>query len=85
MINVTRNEEHDNLTVMLGNFEDIRLDEKFDYVTLIGVFEYSICYINSDNPFMDMLERAKSFLKPGGKLLIAIENKYGLKYFAGAT
>lgn len=85
MINATRNEKHDNLTIMLGNFEDIKLTEKFDYVTLIGVFEYSICYINSDNPFMDMLKKAKSFLKPGGKLLIAIENKYGLKYFAGAT
>lgn len=84
-INAVRNEAYDNLTIMLGNFEDIRLDEKFDYVTLIGVFEYSICYINSETPFMDMLIRAKSFLKPGGKLLIAIENKYGLKYFAGAT
>lgn len=85
MVNVTRNEQYDNLTIMLGNFEDIQIQEKFDYVTLIGVFEYSICYINSDNPFMDMLKRAKSFLKPGGKLFIAIENKYGLKYFAGAT
>lgn len=84
-INATRNEQYDNLTIMVGNFEDIRLTEQFDYVTLIGVFEYSICYINSDNPFMDMLERARSFLKPGGKLFIAIENKYGLKYFAGAT
>lgn len=84
-INALRNDEYDNLTIMLGNFEDIRLTKKFDYVTLIGVFEYSICYMNSENPFMDMLKRAKSFLKPGGKLFIAIENKYGLKYFAGAT
>lgn len=84
-INALRNKEYDNLTIMLGNFEDIRLTKKFDYVTLIGVFEYSICYINSENPFTDMLNRAKSLLKPGGKLFIAIENKYGLKYFAGAT
>lgn len=84
-INATRNEKHKNLKIMLGNFEDIKLTEKFDYVTLIGVFEYSICYINSENPFMDMLNRAKGFLKPGGKLFIAIENKYGLKYFAGAS
>lgn len=84
-INAIRNEAYDNLTIMLGNFEDIRLTEKFDYVTLIGVFEYSICYINGDDPFTDMLKRAKSFLKPGGSLFIAIENKYGLKYFAGAA
>lgn len=85
MINATRNEQYNNLTIMLGNFEDIKIEEKFDYVTLIGVFEYSICYINSDDPFMDMLNKAKSFLKPGGKLIIAIENKYGMKYFTGAS
>lgn len=85
MINATRNEQYNNLKIMLGNFEDIKITEKFDYVTLIGVFEYSICYINSENPFMDMLKRARSFLKPGGKLFIAIENKYGLKYFSGAS
>lgn len=83
-INAYRNKDHDNLEIMVGNFEDILIDEKFDYVTLIGVLEYSIYYINSENPFIDMLKKAKSFLKPGGKLLIAIENKYGLKYFAGA-
>ena len=85
MVNATRNEAYDNLTIMLGNFEDIKIEEKFDYVTLVGVFEYSIYYINSDDPFGDMLRKAKSFLKPGGKLIIAIENKYGMKYFAGAT
>lgn len=85
MINATRNEQYNNLKIMLGNFEDIKLTEKFDYVTLIGVFEYSIYYINSENPFMDMLKKAKSFLKPDGKLIIAIENKYGLKYFSGAS
>jgi hypothetical protein len=31
-----------------------------------------------------MLRRVKQFLKPGGKLIVAIENKYGLKYWAGA-
>jgi len=85
MVNATRNEEYNNLTIMLGNFEDIKIEEKFDYVTLIGVFEYSIYYIDSETPFEDMLKKAKSFLKPGGKLIIAIENKYGMKYFAGAT
>lgn len=85
LINATKNRQYDNLEIMVGNFEDIQLEEKFDYVTLIGVLEYSIYYINDEKPFETMLERAKSFLKPGGKLIIAIENKYGLKYWAGAT
>lgn len=85
MINAARNRQYDNLKIMLGNFEDIKIAEKFDYVTLIGVLEYSIGYINSGDPFRDMLARARGFLKPGGKLIVAIENKYGLKYFAGAS
>ena len=83
-INAYRNQAYDNLEIMVGNFQDIETDEKFDYVTLIGVLEYSIYYIGSDDPFRDMLRRAKNYLKPGGKLIIAIENKYGIKYWAGS-
>lgn len=83
-INAWRNKNADNLEFVIGNFEDIQIDEKFDYVTLIGVLEYSIYYIKSNNPFVDMLKRARSYLKPGGTLIIAIENKYGIKYWAGA-
>ena len=31
-----------------------------------------------------MLQRVRSLLKPEGKLIVAIENQLGLKYFAGA-
>src|SRR5574344_305641 len=82
-INAYRN-NYDNLEIIVGNFEDIKTDETFDYVTLIGVLEYSIYYINSPEPFLDMLRKAREYLKPGGQLIIAIENKYGLKYWAGA-
>ena len=85
LINAGRNREADNLEIIVGNFEDIQINEKFDYVTLIGVLEYSIYYITSPDPFTDMLRKAKSYLKPGGTLIVAIENKYGIKYWAGAT
>lgn len=84
-INATKNKKYKNFEIMVGNFEDISIEEKFDYVTLIGVLEYSIYYISGEKPFETMLQKAKSYLKPGGKLIIAIENKYGLKYWAGAT
>ncbi len=82
-INATRNGKYGNLEIMVGNFQDIQLEEKFDYVTLIGVLEYSPLYINSKTPFEDMVLKAKEYLKEGGKLIIAIENKMGLKYLAG--
>ena len=71
-INATRNGHKGNLEIYVGNFEDLQLEEKFDYVTLIGVFEYSGYYISQGEPYTAMLERVKRFLKPGGKLIIAI-------------
>jgi SAM-dependent methyltransferase len=76
--------ERENLEIIVGNLNDIQFDKKFDYITLIGVLEYQGTYTNTENPYLDFLMEIKKFLKPGGKLLIAIENKYGLKYWCGA-
>jgi len=74
-INAYKNKSADNLEILVGNFEDIRIDEKFDFVTLIGVLEYSIYYIDSESPFLDMLKRAKAYLKPGIKALQAADKE----------
>jgi len=84
IINATRNKEYSNLEIFVGNFNDIILSQKFDYITLIGVLEYARYYTDTTNPFVDFLKKIKGYLKEDGKLLIAIENKYGLKYWAGA-
>lgn len=75
---------YSNLEIIVGNLNDIEFEKKFDYITLIGVLEYQGRYTDSENPFKDFLSKIKSLLKPNGKLLIAIENKYGLKYWCGA-
>jgi len=84
-INATRHREYDNIDIIVGNFEDIEpnLTEKYDYITLIGVLEYAESYIHSENPYETLISKMESHLAPGGKILIAIENKFGLKYFAG--
>ena len=48
------------------------------------MLEYAGKFTDGNTPFKTFLENAKSYLKPNGKLLIAIENKFGLKYWAGA-
>lgn len=73
-----------NVEVVCDKFEDFDTQKKFDFVTLIGVLEYASSFSSSSNPQVDMLNRVKRFLKPNGKLLIAIENQLGLKYFSGA-
>jgi SAM-dependent methyltransferase len=84
LINANRNRACDNLTIMVGNFNDVELTEKFDYITLIGVLEYAAYYTDAEEPFSAFLRKISGYLKEDGRLLIAIENKFGLKYWAGA-
>ncbi len=86
-INATRNKECDNVTIHIGNFRDIEPDlpKDFDYIFLIGVFEYGQGYIGTDNPYEKFLKMLKVHLKKGGRIVIAIENRLGLKYLAGCA
>jgi len=83
-INLERHKNYDNLEIIVGNLNDIQFEDKFDYVTLNGVLEYAGSFTNTDEPYKDFLKHVKKYLKPKGQLIIAIENRYGLKYFAGA-
>ncbi len=85
LVNAVRNKEYDNITINVGNFQDIEpnIEKKYDYITLIGVLEYAASYIAAKEPYVEFLKIIKKHLKEDGKLIIAIENKYGLKYFAG--
>lgn len=83
LINAYKNKKHDNITIFVGNFKDINIQKKYDVITLIGVLEYAQSYLNSNSPYDDFIKKVYELLKPKGKLYIAIENKFGLKYFAG--
>lgn len=87
MINANRNRDCDNVTIQVGNFKDIEknLKETYDYITLIGVFEYAEAYMGGEEPYVEMLRCVSRHLTPGGKLVVAIENRLGLKYWAGCT
>jgi len=84
---ITRSRTRDlpNVDVIADSFSNFTCSEKFDVVTLIGVLEYAALFTDSAHPAKTMLQKVSSFLKPGGTLIIAIENKLGLKYFAGAS
>lgn len=74
----------DNVTVLAERFDDFKVDEQFDAITLIGVLEYASMFSSAEDPALAMLKRVRQMLKPDGYLFIAIENQLGLKYFAGA-
>lgn len=85
MINAYRHMDCENVTIKVGNFMDIEpdLEADYDYVCLIGVFEYGQAYTGGQTPYEDLLNILKRHCKPEGHIVIAIENKFGLKYWAG--
>ncbi len=85
LINAYRHSECGNVTIRVGNFRDIEPDlpGDYDYICLIGVFEYGRGYIGGKTPYSDFLRILLPHLKKDGRIIIAIENKYGMKYFAG--
>lgn len=84
-INAYRNQEKDNIEIHVGNFADIEpsLPEDYDFACMIGVFEYGQSYIHTQTPYEDFLKIIKKHVKNNGRIVIAIENKFGLKYWAG--
>lgn len=84
-INAYRNQDRDNIRICVGNFSDIEpeLPMDYDYVCLIGVFEYAQSYMGTETPYEDFLKIMMKHVKVSGRLVIAIENKFGLKYWAG--
>ena len=50
LINAYRNQDCDNVVIHVGNFQDIEpaLEQDYDYIFLIGVFEYGQGYIGGE-------------------------------------
>lgn len=85
LINAHRHSDNENLQLVVGNFDRYSPKEKFDYVVCIGVLEYAESFVKSNAPYEYFLQQIKKCIKPGGKILLAIENKLGLKYWAGTS
>lgn len=79
-----------NLEVVCGNINSLEQNEemllrKYDYIVFIGVLEYAGVFSDAKDPYAEFLLNVKAHLKEGGKMLFAIENRFGIKYFAGAS
>lgn len=75
----------ENVRVVLENLVLFDTEQHFDWVLLIGVLEYAPLFAESvtSNPVQKYLESSSAFLADNGKLVVAIENQLGLKYFNG--
>lgn len=70
-----RYENRENLEIIVGNINDIILEERFSIITIIG-----------NNPKIKLkynIQKLERNLKENGKFIIAVDNKFGLRYFMG--
>ena len=74
-----------NLTVVTNDVTAWKTDEKFDYVVMVGVLEYAAIFTSSSTAHADLLKKATALLKSDGVLLLAIENRFGLRYWLGCS
>lgn len=73
----------DRCEVVCGDFYEFSDDDGFDLVTLVGVVEYSGDAFGGAHGPLRLLAKATSLLRPGGSVLVAIENQLGITYVLG--
>lgn len=57
----------------------------FDYVVLVGTIDRAPEWFSSLNPYEELVQKAKEYVKPGGCLFLAAANRMGIRYFCGAA
>ncbi|WP_051273488.1 methyltransferase [Desulfotruncus alcoholivorax] len=74
-----------NVKVFVDDLLRFETGQRFDWILLVGVLEYAPVFTDEKEPTQHYLCTVARFLAPDGKLVIAIENKLGLKYFNGCS
>ncbi|WP_273654149.1 methyltransferase [Cellulomonas fimi] len=72
--------------VVVTNAEvsDLPDEAAYDLVVVVGVLEYVGGGGDDPQPYVTFLDELRRRLRPGGVLVLAIENPLGVKYLAGA-
>lgn len=78
-----RTRDLENVEVFCGNLEDVPSDPVYDVVVVVGVLEYVANGSPDPQPYRSFLQECRRRLRPGGSLVLAIENKLGVKYLTG--
>jgi 2-polyprenyl-3-methyl-5-hydroxy-6-metoxy-1,4-benzoquinol methylase len=83
----TQEQVADRMYFVQADFFDIEFEpQSFDLVCCVGVLEW-VTKFRAGEPGQvqaEFLNRIRARLKPGGQLVIGIENRLGLKYLLGA-
>jgi len=76
----------DRMCFVQSDLFDVGFESTFDVVSCVGVLEWVPKFRAGDprEAQIEFLRRLNDLLAPGGKLVIGIENRLGLKYLLGA-
>ena len=77
-------DKKDNLDVYAGQLRDIPFSQRFDVVTLVDILPRVAGGDKSLAPYVAYLKSLLAYLKPQGRLLLAMDNRLGLKFICGA-
>lgn len=81
-----RHRNRKNLMIYAGEAHEIPFEKKFDVVIMAGTLEMvGNAEYNTDDYIAYLNIIRKQLLKKHGRLLLAVENRYGIKYFCGAV
>lgn len=72
------------VTVFCAEVSDLPATPAYDVVVVVGVLEYVGGGARLHSPYVEFLNVLRAVLKPGGRIVVAIENPVGVKYLAGA-
>lgn len=81
---VKRFEAISNLEVCVGDVLAMDFQKKFDFIILTGLLERQGRGSSERKVYAEYLQKLKGLLTPSGKLLLAVENRFGLRYLCGA-
>lgn len=78
-----RYKNRNNLRVTFGDIQNLEFKENFDYILLIGQLEVSGKGSKVLERYSYYINCVLKYLKYGGKLIIAVDNRYGSRYQCG--
>jgi 2-polyprenyl-3-methyl-5-hydroxy-6-metoxy-1,4-benzoquinol methylase len=70
--------------VFIGDTTDVPMTASYDAVVLVGVLEYVAHGRSQRSEYVDFLRMAAALVRKGGNIVLAIENRLGVKYLCGA-
>ena len=73
-----------NVEVFVGTIGDIPVLPAYDVVMIMGVLEYVGAGSPDSEIYRGFLRQAAALIRPGGSLILGIENRLGVKYLCGA-